>query len=95
MESMTSKTCLQLRAVVAQGAVDAGIWTFASLRDEMARVITPRAVGYEATSLSGASRDRTSVRSQIAPTSAISLLPTSNDVVFNGFAGIRSWSPPV
>ncbi|MBA2769711.1 MAG: hypothetical protein H0U35_11400 [Sporichthyaceae bacterium] len=94
MESITSKTCLPLRAVVSQGAGPAGIWTVAGLRDGVARVIAPRKFGYEGTSLSGANRDRTSARSSQAATSAISLLQTSN-VVFNGFAGIRSWSPPV
>jgi hypothetical protein len=45
----------------------------------------------QGTSVSVAARMRT-----VAPTTqAIALLPISDVVVFDGFAGSRSWSPPV
>ena len=54
----------------------------------VARVIAPRALGYQGTGLSIAARSRTAA--MFANTSR--LLPTI--VAFDGL-GIRSWSPPV
>lgn len=53
--------------------------------------------GYRASGLSVANRDRTAAvhTTKAAAQSAISLLPISDVVVFDGLAGIRSWSPPV
>jgi hypothetical protein len=56
---------------------------------EVRRVTAPLAAAVEGTSVSIAMRDRTAV-----PT-ATALLPISDVVVFSGFAGSRTWSPPV
>jgi hypothetical protein len=53
------------------------------------RVTAPFAAAVQGTGLPIAMRDRT------AATSKTALLPISDVVVFDGFAGIRSWSPPV
>ena len=58
-----------------------------------------RRLGVEGTTPSAARR----IRATLAPTSrptansskVIALLPTNDAVVFDGVAGIRSWSPPV
>ena len=44
----------------------------------------------QGTRVSSAMRNRTA-----APTKVTALLPISDVVVYDGFAGIRTWSPPV
>jgi hypothetical protein len=55
-------------------------------------VAGPWKASTQGTGLSIAMRDRTAVPASIRTTA---LLPISDVVAVNGFAGIRSWSPPV
>jgi hypothetical protein len=85
---VTSMTCPFALPVVSHGAALAGAW--AAYRGEGVRVTAPFAAAAQGTGLPIAMRDRTA-----AATSKTALLPISDVVVFDGFAGIRSWSPPV
>ena len=83
MESMTSTTCLPVSAVVLHGAAPAGT-----------------SAAYEGTGLPVAGSGWTAARirqtaTAPAATALTNLLPTSDVVVFDGLAGVRSWSPPV
>lgn len=83
MESITSMTCPCTTAVVTNLV-------------EVARVVAPLTFGYEGTAVPVAHRDRTAAGTSMATKTAISLLPIDDVVVvFDGLAGIRSWSPPV
>lgn len=77
----------------AHSAFAAGTWTAFGLglgRQGGVRVVAPFSTEVQGTGLSIAMRDKTA-----APATATALLPTSDVVVTDGFAGIRSWSPPV
>jgi hypothetical protein len=84
---LTSSTCPFALPVVSHGAALAGAW--AAYRGEGARVTAPFAAAVQGTGMPIAMRDRTAAASKTA------LLPISDVVVFDGLAGIRSWSPPV
>lgn len=57
-------------------------------------VVARTAAEAEGTGLSAASRNRTTA-APMAAAKVTALLPISDVVVFDGLAGIRSWSPPV
>lgn len=59
-----------------------------------ARVLAPVVPPAQGTTLPIAMRDRTDVTTQAAA-KATALLPISVVVDFDGYAGIRTWSPPV
>ena len=88
MESfVTSTTCPFALPVVTHGAALAGTWTAYGV--EGVRVTAPVSAAVQGTSVSISMRDRAA-----ADKTAV-LLPISDVVVFNGLAGIRTWSPPV
>jgi hypothetical protein len=84
---VTSTTCPFALPVVAHGAALAGTWTGNDVR--VAVVTAPYAAPVQGTGVSIAMRNRTAVAAKTA------LLPIGDVVVFDGLAGIRSWSPPV
>ena len=59
------------------------------------RVLAPVFRTVQGTTLSIAMRDRITNRTQAAAVKATALLPISVAVDTDGYAGIRSWSPPV
>jgi hypothetical protein len=72
----------------------AGTWTASALGLGRSGVImTPVLAAIKGTGVSvAAMRDKATAQSSARTTA---LLPISDVVVFDGFAGIRSWSPPV
>lgn len=69
----------------------AGLGTWAAVgRAGGVRAVAPASTTTQGTGVSIAMRDKTAV-----PAAATALLPISDVVVNDGFAGIRSWSPPV
>jgi hypothetical protein len=83
----TSTTCPFALSVVTHGAALASTWTAYGV--QVARVTAPLAAAVQGTGMPIAGRNRAATASKTA------LLPISDVVVFDGFAGIRSWSPPV
>jgi hypothetical protein len=59
------------------------------------RVLAPVTPTAQGTTPSIAMRDRITSRTQAAAVKATALLPISVSVDNDGYAGIRSWSPPV
>lgn len=84
----TSTTCPFTLSVATHGAGLTGTWTAYGV--EGVRVTAPLAAAVQGTGVSIAMRNRTAVTAK-----ATALLPISDVVVFDGLAGIRSWSPPV
>ena len=76
------------------GARSTGTWTAPAFGHEGGvRVLAPVALTVQGTSVSVAMRDRIAVPNTQAKATA--LLPISVAVDTDGYAGIRSWSPPV
>jgi hypothetical protein len=86
---VTSTTCPSALPVVTHGAALAGTW--AAYGVQVARVTAPLAAAVQGTGMPITMRNRTAA----ATSKATALLPISDVVVFDGLAGIRSWSPPV
>ena len=78
-----------------EGARSTGTWTTSGLGFQGgARVLAPITPTVQGTGLSIAMRVRT-VNPATAAAKATALLPNSVAVDIDGYAGIRSWSPPV
>ena len=82
------------------GARSTGTWTAPAFGHEGGvRVLAPVALPVQGTSVSIAMRDRMTViapnKDQATQLKATALLPISVAVDTDGYAGIRSWSPPV
>jgi hypothetical protein len=90
----TSSMSPAVLCVVDHRVALSGTWTAYGL--EAARVLAPRSAAIQGTAVSSAMRERSAAPDQVAATpNATALLPISDVVVFDGLAGIRSWSPPV
>jgi len=88
----TSFACSPFTLPGAFGAArTTGTWTGVG-HEGGVRVLAPVALPVQGTSVSIAMRDRITVTAQ---TKATALLPNSVAVDTDGYAGIRSWSPPV
>jgi hypothetical protein len=78
------------------GARSTGTWTAIGLGHEGGtRVLAPVFRVVQGTGLSIAERDRTATPKTTGQVMATALLPISVAVDNDGYAGIRSWSPPV
>lgn len=75
--------------VVCRGAALGGTWTAYGDVTRGVVALAPRFAEVQGTGVSIAMRNRTTTPK------ATALLPISDVVVFDGLAGIRSWSPPV
>ena len=90
----TSMTCTARLRAVASGQNYGQIWGIA--QDELMRTSETRGLGAaHAAPVSVAFKGTTVSAIATTTSKANALLPISDVVVFDGLAGIRSWSPPV
>jgi len=89
----TSMTCTARLRAVASSQDSGQIWGIA--QDELMRTSETSGLGAVHTTPVYVAVKGTTVPAAAAARKANVLLPSSDVVVFDGLAGIRSWSPPV